>query len=45
MQMGKKAEKAILIPDKTDFKTEAIIGDKEGPNNSTSRHFSEKMEL
>ena len=35
---------AILIPDKTDFKTKAVTTDKEEPCNSTSGYLSEETQ-
>ena len=40
----KKAGIAILLSDKTDFKTRAVTGDKGGPRNSTSGHLPEENE-
>ena len=39
-----KNRAAILIPDKTDFKTKAVTRGKEGPNNPTSGYLSEETQ-
>ena len=41
---NKKAGVAILLPEKTDFKTEDVTGDKEGPSNSNSVYLSEETQ-
>ena len=42
--MQKKAGIATSIQHKIDFKIKAITGDKEVPNNSTSKYLSEKTQ-